>query len=85
MSQVIYLEIQAGIHVNLNSPQNTHAHALTNGGADEGRGVADVVETFLLDELGHSGGEVLVVGLHVVLQYQAAQRTSGLIWIGGGD
>lgn len=40
---------------------------LTDGGADEGGGVADVVEAFLLDELGHGGGEALIVSLHVVL------------------
>ena len=56
-----------------------NAHKLTNGGSDERRGVTDVVETFLLDEVSNRWGEVLVVGLDIVLQYQTAQRASRLI------
>lgn len=60
---------------------NTHkTHQLTNGGTDERRGVANVVETFLLDEVSNRWGEVLVVGLNIVLQYQTAQRASRLVW-----
>lgn len=54
-------------------------HKLTNGGTDEWRGVANVVETFLPDEVSNSWGEVLVVGFDIVLQYQTAQRASGFI------
>lgn len=59
-----------------NSIHATHqhkTHKLTNGGTDERRGVANVVETFLLDEVSDSWGEVLVVGLNIVLQYQTAK------------
>lgn len=45
---------------------------LTNGGTDKWRGVTDVVETFLLDEVGHGWREVLVVCLDIVFQYQTA-------------
>ncbi len=45
-----------------------------DGGADEGAGVAHRQQAFALDELGHLGGEVAQVRLHVVLQDQARQR-----------
>lgn len=51
----------------------------TDRGSDERRGVSDVVQAFSFDEVGHVGREVLVVGLHIVLQDQAAQRTGGLV------
>lgn len=54
-------------------------HQLTDGGTYERRGVADVVETFLLDEVSNSWGEVLVVGLNIVLQYQTAEGASRLV------
>ena len=57
---------------------------LTNGGPDERGRVADVVETLLLDELGHGLREALVVRLDVVLQDQAAERPRRLVW-GGGE
>ena len=56
---------------------------LTDSGADERGGVSDVVEAFLFDEVGHRRREVLVVSLHVILQDQTAQGTSGLICPGG--
>lgn len=56
-----------------------NAHKLTDGGTDERRGVTDVVEAFLLDEVSNSWGEILVVGLNIVLQNQTAQRPSWLI------
>lgn len=59
--------------------QRPQPQQLTNGGTNERRRVADVVETFLLDEVGDGRGEVQVVGLHIVLQYQTAQRASGLV------
>jgi hypothetical protein len=45
-----------------------------DGGADEGAGVAHRQQALALDELGHLGGEVAQVRLHVVLQDQARQR-----------
>lgn len=53
---------------------------LTDGGTDEGRGVANVVDTFLLDEVGDGWREVLVMGLNIVLQNQTAERASRLVW-----
>ena len=58
--------------------------SLTHSGADEGRRVADVLQTLALDEVGHAIGEAVVVGLHVVLQDQAAQGAGRLVWGGGG-
>lgn len=52
---------------------------LTNGGTDERRGVTDVIETFLLDEVRNAWGEVLVMCLNIVLQYQTAERASWLV------
>ena len=54
-------------------------HQLTDGGTYERRGVADVVETFLLDKVSNSWGKVLVVGLNIVLQYQTAEGASRLV------
>lgn len=51
----------------------------TDRGSDERRRVSDVVQAFSFDEVRHVGREVLVVGLHVVLQDQTAQRTGGLV------
>lgn len=51
----------------------------TDRGSDERRRVSDVVQAFSFDEVRHVGREVLVVGLHIVLQDQAAQRTGGLV------
>lgn len=51
----------------------------TDRGSDEWRRVSDVVQAFSLDEIRHVGREVLVVGLDVVLQYQATQRTGGFV------
>ncbi|KAG7243624.1 hypothetical protein INR49_011181, partial [Caranx melampygus] len=56
------------------------SHKLTNSGTDEWRRVADVVETFLLDEVRNSWWEVLVMGLNIVLQNQTTQRAGWLIW-----
>lgn len=58
---------------------------LTYGSSDQWRGVPDVVEAFALDEIGHIGGEVLVVCLHIVLQYEPTQGSGGLIWTGHED
>jgi len=44
----------------------------TYGSSDQWRRVPNVVKAFALDEIGHIGGEVLVVGLDIVLQNQAA-------------
>jgi len=52
---------------------------LTNGGTDERRGIADVVEAFLLDEIRNSRGEVLVVGFNIVLQDQTTQGAGRLV------
>lgn len=51
----------------------------TDRGSDERRRVSDVVQAFSFDEVRHVGREVLVVGLHIVLQDQAAQRAGGLV------
>lgn len=42
----------------------------TNCGTNEGRGVPNVAQTFLLDEVCHCWREVLVVSLYIVLQNQ---------------
>lgn len=52
----------------------------TDRGSDERRRVSDVVQAFSFDEVRHVGREVLVVGLHIVLQDQAAERTGGLVF-----
>lgn len=52
----------------------------TDCGSDERGRIADVVEAFSLDEISHVRRETLIMSLDVVFQYQAAQRTSGLIW-----
>lgn len=64
--------------------KNEQENKLTDGGANERWGVTDVVQAFLLDEVGDGRGEVLVVCFNIVLQDQTAQRASGLIWSGEG-
>lgn len=53
--------------------------SLTYGGPDERGGVANVVETFLFDEVGHRRWKALVMCLHVVLEDEATERASWLI------
>lgn len=64
---------------NSNKTETMRPHKLTNRGPDERRGVSDVVETLLLDEVSHGRGKVLVMSFHIVLQDQAAQGTSRLV------
>jgi hypothetical protein len=52
---------------------------LTDGGPDERGGVANVVETLLLDEVGHRWREALVMCLHIVLEDEATERARWLI------
>lgn len=52
---------------------------LTHSGPDERRSVANVLETLTLDEIRHAIREVLIVGFHIVLQYQATQGPCWLI------
>lgn len=59
----------------MHNPKNESERLpLTYGGSDEGRRVSDVLEALALDEIRHAIGEVLIVGFHIVLQYQPAQR-----------
>lgn len=51
----------------------------TDCSTNERRGVPNVTQTFLLDEVCHCWREILVVGLYVVLQNQTAERTCWLI------
>ena len=59
------------------------APVLTHSGPNEGRGVTDVLQAFVLDEIRHAVGEVLIVGFDIVLQDESTQRTSGLVWMEG--
>lgn len=56
---------------------------LTDSGPDEGRRVTDVLEALALDEIRHAIREVLIVGFHIVLQYQATQGPRRFILVGG--
>lgn len=51
----------------------------TDRSSDERWRVSDVVEAFSFDEVSHSGREVMVVSLNIVLQDQTAERASGLV------
>lgn len=46
---------------------------LTHSGPDKGRRVSNVLEALALDEIRHTIREVLIVGFHIVLQYQPTQ------------
>lgn len=60
-------------------PHSLPSRTRTNCSSDERRRVSDVVQAFSLDEIRHIRWEVLVVGLDVVLQDQATQRTGRFI------
>ena len=56
---------------------------LTHSGPDEWRWVSDVLEALALDEIRHTIREVLIMGFHIVLQYQPTQGPRGFILVGG--
>lgn len=62
--------------------QSTQREPLTDSGPDEGGRVTDVLEALAFDEIRHAIGEVLIVGLHIVLQYQATQGPRRFILVG---
>lgn len=64
----------------LSPSYHSRIKAPTDCGSDERWRISNVVETFSLDEISHVGREILIMSLNIVFQYQAAQRTSGLIW-----
>lgn len=55
----------------------------THSGPDERRRVSDVLETLALDEIRHAIREVLIVGFHIVLQYQPTQGPRRFVLVGG--
>lgn len=57
--------------------------SLTHSGPDEGRWVSNVLEALALDEIRHAIREVLIVGFHIVLQYQPTQGPRWFILVGG--
>ena len=50
------------------------------GGSDQRRLISNIVEAFLLDEIGHLWWELLKVSSHIVLQNEATKGTGRIIW-----
>ena len=51
-----------------------------NGGSDQWRLISNIVEAFLLDEIGHLWWELLKMSSHIVLQNEATKGTGWIIW-----
>jgi hypothetical protein len=48
-------------------------HQNTDSRSDQRRGVANAIEAFLFDEVGHLWGKLLKVNAHIVLENQTTQ------------
>lgn len=76
--------LRARAHPHQALPRAPNSPVLTNGGANEGGSITNVVETLLLDKLSHGRWKALVMSFDIVLQDEPTEGARWLICATGG-